>query len=79
LLFSGKQLTDDVLLSELSLKPGAKIMMIGTREEDLAGVMEPPSTSVDVINDFDIEDDEIAIQDRYIWHLIEVFNNCNVC
>lgn len=61
---SGKQLTDDVLLSELSLKPGMKIMMIGTREEDLAGVMEPPSMSVDVINDFDIEDDEIAIQDR---------------
>ena len=42
-------------------------MMMGTREEELAGVMEPPSTSVDIINDFDIEDDEIAIQDRYIW------------
>ena len=49
------------------LKPGMKIMMMGTREEELAGVMEPPSTSVDIINDFDIEDDEIAIQDRYIW------------
>ena len=45
-----------------------KIMMMGTREEELAGVMEPPSTSVDVVNDFDIEDDEIAIQDRYTVH-----------
>jgi len=70
LLFTGKQITDDVQLSELSLKPGVKIMMMGTREEELAGVMEPPSTSVDILNDFDIEDDEIAIQDRYIWHLI---------
>jgi len=67
LLFSGKQVTDDVQLSELSLRPGVKIMMMGTREEELAGVMEPPSMSVDVINDFDIEDDEIAIQDRYVW------------
>ena len=65
---SGKQSTDDAQLSELSLKPGMKIMMMGTREEELAGMMEPPSTSVDVVNDFDIEDDEIAIQDRYTVH-----------
>ena len=51
-------------LSELSLKPGMKIMMMGTREEELASVLEPPSTPADVANDFDIEDDEIAIQDR---------------
>jgi len=52
------------MLSELSLKPGMKIMMMGTREEELAHVLEPPSASVDVVNDFDIEDDEIAIRDR---------------
>lgn len=46
------------------MKPGMKIMMIGTREEDLAVVMEPPSVPADVVNDFDIEDDEVAIQDR---------------
>ena len=51
-------------LSELSLKPGMKIMMMGSREEELSGVIEPPSTAADVVNDFDIEDDEIAIQDR---------------
>ena len=64
LLVSGKQSADDVKLSELSLKPGMKIMMMGTREEELASVLEPPSTPADVANDFDIEDDEIAIQDR---------------
>ena len=64
LLFSGKHSTDDVKLSELSLKPGMKIMMMGSREEELSGVIEPPSTAADVVNDFDIEDDEIAIQDR---------------
>ena len=43
-------------------------MMMGTREEELATVIDPPSTltaaSDDIANDFDIEDDEVAIQDR---------------
>jgi len=64
LLFLGKPATDDVKLSELSLKPGMKVMMMGTREEELASVIEPPSMPDDVVNDFDIEDDEVAIQDR---------------
>jgi len=64
LLFPGKPATDDVKLSELSLKPGMKVMMMGTREEELASVIEPPSLPDDVVNDFDIEDDEVAIQYR---------------
>lgn len=64
LLYPGKLSTDDMKLSELSLKPGMKIMMMGTREEELAGVIEPPTAPDDVVNDFDIEDDEVAIQDR---------------
>ena len=64
LLFPGKPAADDVKLSALSLKPGMKIMMMGTREEELASVIEPPSMPDDVVNDFDIEDDEVAIQDR---------------
>jgi len=64
LLLSGKQSADDMKLSELSLKPGMKIMMMGTREEELANVIDPPNMPADVANDFDIEDDEVAIQDR---------------
>lgn len=64
LLLLGKDSANDLKLSELSVKPGAKIMMMGTREEELAVVVEPPTASSDVVNDFDIEDDEVAIQDR---------------
>jgi len=64
LLVPGKQSSNDVKLSEVSLKPGMKIMMMGSREEELASVIEPPSMPDDVANDFDIEDDEVAIQDR---------------
>jgi len=63
-LFSGKQSTDEVKLIETSLKPGMKIMMMGTREEELACVMEPPNMTTDVVNDFDIEDDVVAIHNR---------------
>lgn len=64
MLVLGKQSIDDLKLSELSLKPGMKIMMMGTREEELISVIEPPSMPADVVNDFDIEEDEVAIQDR---------------
>ena len=39
-------------------------MMMGTREEEIAGVIEPPNMPTDVLNDFDIEDDEVAVEDR---------------
>jgi len=68
MLALGKQSIDDLKLSELSLKPGMKIMMMGTREEELISVIEPPSMPADVVNDFDIEEDEVAIQDR--WKLM---------
>jgi ubiquitin-like domain-containing CTD phosphatase 1 len=53
-----------VKLSEMSLKSSTKIMMMGTREEVLAEVIEPPAVATEVVNDFDIEDDEIAIHNR---------------
>ena len=34
-LFPGKPPADDVLLADLKLKPNAKIIMMGTREEEL--------------------------------------------
>lgn len=66
LKLKGKPAPDDVKLSALTLKPGAKIMMMGTQEENLAEVIAPPEevTKNDVVDDFDIEEEEIAIQNR---------------
>ncbi|XP_041369475.1 ubiquitin-like domain-containing CTD phosphatase 1 [Gigantopelta aegis] len=60
----GNQLTDDLILSSLKLKPNSKIMLIGSTEDELAKVAEPPSDIPEVINDFDIEEEEIAIESR---------------
>lgn len=66
LKYKGKVVGDDVRISMLSLKPNMKIMMMGTREENLVNVLQ---SSVDkdgceVINDFDIGEDEIMIENR---------------
>jgi len=62
----GKPANDDVKLSALSLKPGMKIMMMGTREETLVDIIAPPKeiTDTNVVDDFDIEEDEVAVQHR---------------
>ncbi|XP_044168973.1 ubiquitin-like domain-containing CTD phosphatase 1 isoform X1 [Acropora muricata] len=62
----GKNAEDDVRLSALNLKPSNKIMMMGTREENLAEVIAPSDEVVNnqVVNDFDIEEDEIQIENK---------------
>lgn len=60
----GKPANDDTPLSDLSLKSNTKIMMMGTREETIAAVEKPPEDLPDVVNDFDIEEEEIAIENR---------------
>ncbi|CAG2191566.1 UBLCP1 [Mytilus edulis] len=62
--FKGKPPDDTVLLTDMKLKPNTKLMMMGTREEELDKVKEPPPDLPEVINDFDIEEDEIAIENR---------------
>jgi len=66
LKLKGKLPGDDVKLSALSLKPGQKIMMMGTPEETLANIIEPPKevTENSVVDDFDIEEEEVAVQHR---------------
>ncbi|CAH1783004.1 unnamed protein product [Owenia fusiformis] len=64
LKYKGKVPDDDVELSLLKMKPNTKIMMMGTREEALADVIEPPKDLPDVVNDFDIEEDEILVENR---------------
>ncbi|CAB4019793.1 ubiquitin-like domain-containing CTD phosphatase 1, partial [Paramuricea clavata] len=66
LKYKGKVPGDDIKVSLLSLKPNAKVMMMGTREENLASVLASSSEKDggDVINDFDIEEEEILIENR---------------
>ena len=37
-LFTGKPAGDDMRLGDLNLKPGTKIMMMGTREEEIVSL-----------------------------------------
>ena len=68
---AGKPAGDDAKIAELLLKPGTKIMMMGTREEEINNVKEPPQGSDSaVVNDFDIEEDEIAIENRCFYVLV---------
>lgn len=64
--YKGKPPGDDVKLSMLSLKADHKIMMMGTQEEKLADVIAPSKevTESNVKDDFDIEEEEVAIQHR---------------
>ena len=44
---------DDLVVAELNLKPGTKIMMMGSVEEAIQDVVEAPEGIPEVINDFD--------------------------
>lgn len=54
LKFKGKPAADDVLLSSINLKSGAKIMMVGSSEEDIEAAQEVRN-DLSVINDFEEE------------------------
>eukprot|EP00111_Clytia_hemisphaerica_P024216 TCONS_00071357-protein len=66
LKLKGKPATDDIKLSALTIKEGMKIMMMGSQEEKLAEVIAPPKeiTENTVVDDFDIGEEEIAIEHR---------------
>ncbi|XP_025094562.1 ubiquitin-like domain-containing CTD phosphatase 1 [Pomacea canaliculata] len=58
------QFNDSSQLSTMMLKPNMKLTLIGTRAEDIDEVRDPPADMPEVINDFDIEDEEVAIENR---------------
>ncbi len=65
LRFKGKPPNDDQALSTLSLKPGMKIMMMGSSEQAIQGVNEIPTDLPHVINDFEEETvQKMAIEHR---------------
>lgn len=85
--FLGKSIDDQTIIGDLTLKSGMKIMMIGSKEEEIANIDLDPADIPNVINDFDIEEsfDQVAIHNReeYLAKIdkriketkINVFNN----
>lgn len=62
--FIGKSPEDSIKLSILGLKPGFKIMMMGSLEEDISTATTAPENTDDVINDLDLTEEEIALENR---------------
>jgi ubiquitin-like domain-containing CTD phosphatase 1 len=46
-------------------------MMMGSLEEDIADASVPPEDIPDVVNDLDIEDEEVAIENREVCLLLQ--------
>ncbi|KAK3908000.1 Ubiquitin-like domain-containing CTD phosphatase 1 [Frankliniella fusca] len=64
----GKTPENDVHLSALNIKPGFKIMMMGSLEEEIEAVSLPPEDLPDVVNDFDIpEEEEVDVCNREVY------------
>ena len=55
LKFKGKPASDELVLSSLDLKPGAKIMMMGSSEQAIQDVSQGRPSDPTVINDFEEE------------------------
>lgn len=64
---AGKAAQDCDIISKLGLKPGFKLMMMGSREEDIAEASQAPENMPDVINDLDIEEEEVEIEKAEIY------------
>ncbi|KAJ1522510.1 hypothetical protein ONE63_001700 [Megalurothrips usitatus] len=64
----GKNPENDVHLSATNIKPGFKIMMMGSLEEEIEAVSLPPEDLPDVVNDFDIpEEEEVEVCNREVY------------
>ncbi|XP_055896910.1 ubiquitin-like domain-containing CTD phosphatase 1 isoform X3 [Biomphalaria glabrata] len=61
---SASDLTDDTPLSALKLRSNMKIILMGTKEKEIEKLSESPTDVPEIINDFDIEEEEIAIENR---------------
>jgi len=60
----GKAAEDNIKLSNLGLKPGFKIMMMGSLEEDITVATTAPENIDEVVNDLDLTEEEIALENR---------------
>lgn len=67
LKYQGSQAGDDVQLSHLRLKSRTKIMMVGNLEEVIADATATPDDLPVVVNDFDIEEEDVAVENKDIF------------
>nr|XP_026691246.1 ubiquitin-like domain-containing CTD phosphatase 1 isoform X1 [Ciona intestinalis] len=72
LKFKGKPAEENAVLTDLKVKPNMKIMMMGTTEENLEEVLGPPPDVGEVINDFDIGDEEEIKLEHMEEHLAKI-------
>jgi ubiquitin-like domain-containing CTD phosphatase 1 len=56
-IISGIKVDDTTKISDLEIKPGKPLMMVGSLEKDIESVNEKPD-GIDVINDFDDEQND---------------------
>lgn len=61
-MVTGKPAEDGCKILSLNLKPGFKIMMMGSLEEDILAVDVAPEDMPEVVNDLDIEEEQVAIE-----------------
>eukprot|EP00088_Acartia_fossae_P035263 TRINITY_DN3629_c0_g1_i5.p1 TRINITY_DN3629_c0_g1~~TRINITY_DN3629_c0_g1_i5.p1 ORF type:complete len:317 (+),score=59.61 TRINITY_DN3629_c0_g1_i5:55-1005(+) len=64
LKIKGKPANDNEELSALGIKPNFKIMMMGSLEQTIKDTQTKPENIPEVVNDFDIEEEEIAIENN---------------
>ncbi|CAD5116738.1 DgyrCDS5593 [Dimorphilus gyrociliatus] len=63
----GKPALDNSMLSDLNIKPGQKFMMMGSKEEVLEEASKKPENQPEVVDEFDIEEDEIPVEAQEIY------------
>ncbi|XP_064090620.1 ubiquitin-like domain-containing CTD phosphatase 1 [Macrobrachium nipponense] len=64
LKLKGKTPDDDTKMGTIGLRPGTKIMMMGSLESSVEEAQRIPENLPPVINDLDIEEEEVAIENR---------------
>ncbi|XP_043265715.1 ubiquitin-like domain-containing CTD phosphatase 1 [Colletes gigas] len=67
LKFKGKAAQDKDVIGKLGLRPGFKLMLMGSREEDIAEVSQSPKDMPNVVNDLDVEEEEVEIENAEIY------------
>lgn len=67
LKLKGKVSDEECKIATLKLKPNFKIMMMGSLEQDIEEANTAPTNLPEVVNDFDIEDEEIAIENQEVY------------